>query len=200
MTLRVSGKNLDIGESLRTHVGTRIDFVIGKYSAGLTNGHVTIEREGSGFRTDCTLHLVSGTIVQVEAEAQEAYASFNMAAERIEKQLRRYKSKMKDRTCANAHDLVDGDIAVATPGEGGNSFAADTQDSDDTSPVVIAESFDALKEMSVSGAVEELDGSDVHVVIFRRAGDDRPNIVYRRADGNIGWIDPALSPKAWVRA
>jgi ribosomal subunit interface protein len=200
MTLRVSGKNLDIGESLRTHVGTRIDFVIAKYSAGLTNGHVTIEREGSGFRTDCTLHLMSGTILQVEAGAQEAYASFNMAAERIEKQLRRHKSKMKDRTCANTHDLANGETAVATPVESGKSFSADAQYSGDASPVVIAESFDALKEMSVSDAVEQLDGPNVHVVIFRRAGDDRPNIVYRRADGNIGWVDPALSPKAWVGA
>jgi hypothetical protein len=66
----------------------------------------------------------------------------------------------------------------------------------DTSPIVIAESFDALKEMSVSGAVKELEVTKAHLVIFRRAGDQRPNIVYRRADGNIGWIDPALSPKA----
>ena len=196
MTLRVSGKNLDIGESLRTHVCTRIDFVISKYSAGLTNGHVTIEREGSGFRTDCTLHLVSGTILQVEAEAQEPYASFNIAAERIEKQLRRHKSKMKDRTGANADDLTGSETLADSPAQEVKPFAANVQIAKDTSPIVIAESFDALKEMSVSGAVKELDVTKAHVVIFRRTGDQRPNIVYRRADGNIGWIDPALSPKA----
>ncbi len=196
MTLRVSGKNLDIGELLRTHVGTRIDFVISKYSAGLTNGHVTIEREGSGFRTDCTLHLVSGAILQVEAEAQEPYASFNMAAERIEKQLRRYKSKLKDRAGANAHDLAGSETLTKSPAEEVEPFAADVRDAKDTSPIVIAESFDTLEEMSVSGAVKALDVTNAPVVIFRRAGDGRPNIVYRRADGNIGWIDPALSPKA----
>lgn len=196
MTLRVSGKNLDIGESLRTHVGTRIDLLISKYSAGLTNGHVTIEREGSGFRTECSLHLASGQILQVEAEAQEPYSSFSMAAERIEKQLRRFKSKMKDRAGGTIYDRVDGARPVEAPAEHAGSVMADPQEAKDACPVVIAESFDTLKEMSVSGAVMALDDGEAPVVIFRRAGDGRPNIVYRRADGNIGWIDPTLSPKA----
>jgi hypothetical protein len=142
------------------------------------------------------LHLISGTIVQVEAEAQEPYASFNIAAERIEKQLRRHKSKMKDRAGANADDLAGSETLADSPAQEIKPFAANVQNAKDASPIVIAESFDALKEMSVSGAVKELDISKAHVVIFRRAGDQRPNIVYRRADGNIGWIDPALSPKA----
>jgi ribosomal subunit interface protein len=190
MTLRVSGKNLDIGQSLRTYVGTRVDCVVSKYSAGLTSGHVTIEREGSGFRTDCTLHLESGGSVQVEAEAQEAYASFNMAAERIEKRLRRYKGKLRSRSCLNTQ--VSGrlqDEAIETP-------IMEIEDREDSCPVVIAESLDGLKEMSVSSAVKELDVTNSHVVIFRHAGDGRPNIVYRRADGNIGWVDPGHLLKA----
>jgi len=206
MTLRVSGKNLDIGESLRAHVGTRIDGVVAKYSTGLTGGHVTIEREGSGFRTDCTLHLVPGGILQVEAEAQEPYASFNIAADRIEKRLRRHKDKLKCRTSVGVTvpsqaeaSLAEADLAEASLTDDSAFAAAPVTDMEDdiaSGPVVIVESFDGFKEMSVSTAVKELDVTNSHVVIFRHAGDGRPNIVYRRADGNIGWIDPAQSSKA----
>lgn len=93
MTLRVSGKNIDIGESLRAYVGARIDVVMSKFSAEPTDGHVTIEREGLGFRTDCTLHLDSGQTLQAEAEALDAYVSFDKAAERIANRLRRLKHR-----------------------------------------------------------------------------------------------------------
>lgn len=191
MTLRVSGKNINIGESLRTYVGARIDLVTLKYSAEPTGGHVTIEREGSGFRTDCTLHLDSGLTLQAEAEAQDAYSSFNKAADRIENRLRRCKRRVKDR--------ASGPITARHSGDGESVAAIEPVDfggSDDANPLVIAESLSDLREMSVSAAIGELDESNAPVVIFRRAGDGRINIVYRRADGNIGWIDPAPSSRA----
>jgi ribosomal subunit interface protein len=95
MALRVSGKNLDIGSSLRNYVGTRLDSMITKYSALPSDGHVTVEREGSGFRTDCSLQLDSGIILRVEADAADVYASFNKAAERIENRLRRLKRRVR---------------------------------------------------------------------------------------------------------
>lgn len=190
MTLRVSGKNLDIGESLRTYVGARIDLVILKYAAEPTGGHVTIEREGSGFRTDCTLHLDSGVTLQAEAEALDAYSSFNKAADRIEKRLQRCKRRVKDR--ASGSPTADGDT-------GDNALeiasSADFETEASENPVVIAESIADLKEMSVSAAVEELDRSEAPVIIFRHATDGRTNIVYRRADGNIGWLDPTPASK-----
>lgn len=97
MTLRVSGKNIDIGESLRTYVGARLDQVVTKFSAEPAGGHVTIGREGSGFRTDCRLRLDSGLTLQAEAAAQDAYSSFDRVAERIENRLRRCKRRLKDR-------------------------------------------------------------------------------------------------------
>lgn len=196
MTLRVSGKNLDIGELLRSHVMERIEFVASKYSASFTNGHVTIGREGSGFHADCSLRLNSGAMLQVEATAQDAYASFNLAAERVESRLRRHKGnlrrhklKMRDRMANRVAAASADDRPLAAP-------AAVGEDMVGSQPVVIAESLDGLKEMSVSHAVKELDVTRGHVVVFRHSGDGRPNIVYRRSDGNIGWIDPALSPKA----
>jgi ribosomal subunit interface protein len=188
MALRVSGKNLNIGEALRSHVRTRIDTAITKFSAGPINGHVTIEPEGSGFRADCTLHLVSGMTLQVEAEAHGAYASFNRAADRIEERLRRYKRRLRNKH--GLHDIPQG-IEVSTRTKSdldklqrGNRGAP--------SAAIIAEPRTRLKEMTVSSAVLELDLTNVPVVVFRHAGDGRPNIVYRRADGNIGWIDSIL--------
>jgi ribosomal subunit interface protein len=185
MTLRVSGKNIDIGESLRTYVGARIDLVVLKYSAEPTGGHVTIEREGSGFRTDCTLHLDSGLTLQAEAEAHDAYSSFNKAADRIERRLQRSKRRVKDRASGSlpARQAEARNPATAI------ERAADPETGGDANPIVIAESPNDLKEMSVSAAVEQLDARNALVVIFRRPGDGRTNIVYRRADGNIGWLD-----------
>jgi ribosomal subunit interface protein len=185
MALRISGKNINMGEALRSHVRTRIDLAVSKFSAGPVTGHVTIEPEGSGFRTDCTLHLQSGMTLQVEAESHEPYASFNRAADRVEERLRRYKRRIRNKH--GTHDIPQGievnaplpeDIAefnIGALGEAG--------------PAVIAEPQPRLREMTVSSAVLELDLSNVPVVIFRHAGDGRPSIVYRRADGNIGWID-----------
>jgi ribosomal subunit interface protein len=96
MTLRVSGKNFEIGEAFRTHIAARIDSALAKYRAGQAAGHVTIEPEGPGFRADCTLHLMSGTTLQADAKAHEPYACFNRAADLIENQIRRHRERLVD--------------------------------------------------------------------------------------------------------
>lgn len=207
MGLRVSGKNLDIGESLRTYVGLRLDSVTAKYSTEPKSGHVTVEREGSGFRTDCILRFDDGIILQVEAAAQDAYASFNKAADRIEKRLRRLKRRLHDRGSSQAHRFVGGDAAAELKGAANRAVngtmngaadpeSANSEFSAERNPLVIAEPFASLKEMSVSGAVKALDDSDAPVLVFRHAGDGRTHIVYRRPDGNIGWIETAGAERA----
>jgi ribosomal subunit interface protein len=191
MTLRVSGKNIDIGDSLRTYVGARLDLVVLKYAAEPTGGHVTIEREGSGFRTDCTLHLDSGITLQAEAEAPDAYSSFNKAADRIENRLRRQKDRSKARPANGAAEP-----AFATTAQPRPSNTHEADEMIDANPAVIAESFAGIEEMSVSAAVEKLDAGDIPVLFFRHAGDHHTNLVYRRADGNIGWIDLNTPAKA----
>lgn len=190
MPLRVSGKNLDIGEALRTHVLSRVDQAVGKHVDGPVTGGVTITRDGSAFRADCTLHLGSGISLQAEGRAHEPYASFEQAAERIEKRLRRYKRKIKDRNShagpAAPEPMTAGYYVLETPG-------GETDDSEigpDYSPLVIAENTTKVREFSVADAVTELDLSGAPVLVFRHAGNGRINVVYRRADGNIGWIDP----------
>jgi ribosomal subunit interface protein len=186
MPFRVSGKNIDIGDALRSRVNQRIAEATSKYFDGGFSGHVTVGREGHGFRTECVIHLDSGIVLEAEATAADAYASADEAALRIEKRLRRYKRRLKDhQPRANGSATVDAPSYV---------LSAPEHDTDEETaewhPVVIAESTTALKRQSVSEAVMELDLRGVAVVVFRHAGHGRVNLVYRRADGHIGWIDP----------
>jgi putative sigma-54 modulation protein len=187
MPFRISGKNLDIGEALRERVNARIAEALGKYFDGGYSGHVTVEKEGFGFRTECAIHLDSGMTLHTEANAADAYASTDQAALRIEKRLRRYKRRLKDHHAARAN----GAAVIDAP-----SYVIEAPDADDDTevtefnPVIVAESTTALRQLSVSEAVLELDLTGAPVVVFRHGSHGRVNIVYRRPDGNVGWIDP----------
>jgi len=190
MPFRVSGKNIDIGEALRARVNQRVAEATAKYFDGGYSGHVTIGKEGFGFRTECAIHLDSGITLEAEALAADAYASADQAALRIEKRLRRYKRRLKDHQTRG-----DGQGFDRTPVDAPSYvIAAPEHDTDEGvtefNPVIIAETTMALKRLSVSDAVMELDLTGAPVVVFRHAGHGRVNLVYRRADGHIGWIDP----------
>ncbi len=185
MGLRVSGKNLDVGEALRSQVESRVRSALGKYFDGDYSGHVTVAKDGIGFRTECVLHLTSGITLEASGAAPDAYQSFDQTAERIEKRLRRYKRRLKDR---QAEKRTDGGVdsaysVLATPGE-------EVDEPGEYHPVVIAETTRPIHRLSVSDAVLELDLSGAPVVVFHHAGTGRVNVVYRRGDGAIGWIDP----------
>ncbi len=186
MTLRVSGKNLDIGEALRQHVVERVEAMVAHYFTGSVGGHVVITREGSGYRSDCTLRLSSGISLHAEGRAHEPYPCFEQAAGKIEGRLRRYKTRLKGHAAASAGD-GHGKVAnylVEAPRE------EDEEPADGYNPVVVAEGTEDLKSFSVASAVAELDLSGAPVVVFRHAGSGRVNVVYRRRDGAIGWLDP----------
>jgi ribosomal subunit interface protein len=186
MPFRVSGKNLDIGGALRERISARIVEALSKYFDGGYSGHVTVEKEGFGFRTECAIHLDSGITLHTEANAADAYASADQSALRIEKRLRRYKRRLKDHHTARTNGA-----AIDAPSY---VIEAPSHDSDDEvtefSPVIIAEATTLLKQLSVSEAVMELDMTGAPVVVFRHATDGRVNLVYRRPDGNVGWVDP----------
>jgi ribosomal subunit interface protein len=190
MPFRVSGKNLDIGEALRERVSARIVEALSKYFDGGYSGHVTVEKEGFGFRTECAIHLDSGMTLHTDANAADAYASADQAALRIEKRLRRYKRRLKDRSAARANGASTANI-IDVP-----SYVIEAPDyeSDEEvtefNPVIIAEQTTALRQLSVSEAVMELDMTGAPVVVFRHASHGRVNLVYRRPDGNVGWVDP----------
>jgi ribosomal subunit interface protein len=196
MPFRVSGKNIDVGEALRTRVNDRIAEATAKYFDGGFSGHVTIGKEGFGFRTECVIHLDSGIVLEADAVAADAYASADQAAMRIEKRLRRYKRRLKDHQAARGDGRA---LESATVDAQSYVIAAPEPDSEEEvtewSPVIIAESTTALRRLSVSEAVMELDLRGTAVVVFRHAGHGRVNLVYRRADGHIGWIDPPAIDK-----
>ena len=190
MPFRVSGKNIDLGEALRSRINERIAEATAKYFDGGFSGHVTVGKEGFGFRAECVIHLDSGIVLEAEAMAADAYASADQAAERIEKRLRRYKRRLKQ------HQADGAPPEPRTIQAQSYVIAAPEHDDDDEltgfDPVIIAESTTALKRLSVSDAVMELDLTGAAVVVFRHAGHGRVNLVYRRGDGHIGWIDPPL--------
>jgi ribosomal subunit interface protein len=185
MTLRVSGKNMDVGEALRSKATQHFDGVVGKYFDGNYDGHMTLEHEGSGYQAVCTVHLDSGAMLQSSAYGGDAVSAYELMAATIEKRLRRYNRKLKGHRRHGDEDGAATAYVLQVSDE-------DEELAEDYSPPVIAESTASLRRMSVGEAVMELDLTQEDVVVFRHAGHGGLNVVYRRADGNIGWIDPSL--------
>lgn len=189
MNLRISGKHMDIGDAFRARIEGRIGEAIGKYFDGGFGGHVTVEKNGPRFSADCMIHLDSGTALQTTGQGQEPQTAFDAAAERFEKRLRRYKRRLKSHG-GGAGDGAAMDITYRVMTPVGDE---DEEVPEDFAPAIVAESNLQLRTMSVASAVIELDMRDSPVVVFRNAGSEQVNIVYRRADGNIGWIDPTAA-------
>src|ERR1700682_4778078 len=192
MSFRVSGKNIDVGEALRSRINERIAEATAKYFDGGFSCHVTVGKEGFGVRAELGIHLESGIVLEAEAMAANAYASADQVAERIEKRLRRYKRRLKNHQTAAPDGAAAESRTIQAPSY---IIAAPEHDDDEITgfdPVIIAESTTALKRLSVSDAVMELDLTGAAVVVFRHAGHGRVNLVYRRGDGHIGWIDPPM--------
>ena len=197
MSFRVSGKHIELGEALRERITARVLEALEKYFDGGFSGHATVGKEAFGFHTECVVHLDSGIILRADSMAADAYLSADQAASNLEKRLRRYHRRLKDNHGnARGNGRTSNDIlAIDAP-----SYviaAPEHDDEDETTafnPVIIAESTTALKQFSVSEAVTELDMTGVSVIVFRHANHGRINLVYRRADGNVGWIDPPAMP------
>lgn len=187
MSLRISGKNLDIGDALRDQIETRIGEAVSKYFDGGHSGHVTIEREGSGFKADCAIHLDTGISLQAVGRAVDPHVSFDIAAERIEKRLRRYKRRLRDHHHTKPGEPVPAASYVIA------DFTDEEEVASDYNPTIIAEETTNLETLTVGGAVVALDLKDAPVIVFRHAAHGGINVVYRRSDGHIGWIDPSRS-------
>ena len=195
MTVRVSGKSISVGEALRGRVSERTEEVLRKYFDGNYSGHITLSKDGFGFRTDCALHLDSGITLEAESNAADAYASADQALLLIEKRLRRYKSRLKDRSERKAHAAAAAMAEMDAPSYVIEAPASDGEDETAYNAVIIAEATTSLKRLSVSEAVMELDLTGAPVIVFQHGSSGRVNIIYRRPDGNVGWVDPpAVNP------
>jgi ribosomal subunit interface protein len=190
MTLRISGKSISVGDALRSRVSERTDEVLRKYFDGNYSGHITLSKDGFGFRTDCSLHLDSGITLEADCNATDAYASADQALVMIEKRLRRYKSRLKDRSARKTYAANAALADIDAPSYVIEAPAESDEEVTTYSPVIIAEATTSLKQLSVSEAVMELDLTGAACIVFQHGSSGRVNIIYRRTDGNVGWVDP----------
>lgn len=188
MDIQITGKAIDLGAALQSHVQEALTAGVHKYFDRSAEAQVTFDKEGSEIEVEITLHLASGVYLAAQDKAHDAYGAFDGAMTKLEKRVRRYKRRLKDHHANNREPL---------PAEMASSYviASSEQNDEDRgdAPLVIAEKSTTLRRMSVSDAVLQLDLVDDKVVIFRNAKHGDLNVVYRRDDGNIGWIDGAQS-------
>jgi ribosomal subunit interface protein len=192
MHITVTGKQIDVGDALRRHTQAAIEDIAEKYFGNALEAHVVFSREAHLIECDLQVHVGRGILVRSEAEANEAYAAFDIAAERIDKRLRRYKRRLRDH---HAHEKEReraeplGRTYVLQPG---NNEDAPTPEDEHPQAMVIAEMETPIPQLSVSEAVMRLDLADLPALMFRNSARGTFNVIYRRRDGNIGWIDPGL--------
>lgn len=195
MQVTVSGKQVEIGEAFPAYAEGLLDDVVDKYFDSGIDSNVTVSRAGSGLRIDISVHPGRGIVVQSHGEGATAHVAFDLALERIAKRLRRYKRRLRDhnrkeKSEAKQNPLNAQRYVIAQPVEDDDDDIDFGLSERGDNPVVIAESTKEIETLSVSEAVMRLDLSDRSAVVFLNAGNGRVNVVYRRRDGNIGWVDP----------
>lgn len=187
MRYKISGKQIDIGEALQTHVQTQLDEIVSKYAGRPTDANVVFSKSAHEYACEATVHLSTGLNATASARATEIYAAFEACAEKMEKQLRRYKRRLKD------HHR---DRSEPVEYLGGSSYIlaaeGDSEDVEPTTlqPIIVAEMEATIPSLSVGEAVMQMELAGAPVLVFRNDTKKGLNVVYRREDGNIGWIDP----------
>jgi ribosomal subunit interface protein len=203
MRVQVSGKHIDVGESLRAKVGEDLTAAIGKYFERGGDAEVVVSRDGHSFRVDCMVNLASGQQLQSHALGGDAHMAFGQALAKVETRIRRYKRRLKSHTAAATAKAAETAalLVLRAPSEDTDDDAWDSGASDGPpAAMIIAETEAPLKTMTVSMAVMELDLSGAQTIVFRNAAHGGLSVVYRRPDGNIGWIDPERTGAAARKA
>lgn len=195
MQVQVSGKHVDVGEALRARVSDEIAQSIGKYFDRGGAAEVVVSKDGYAFRVDCSVKLASGQQLISHGSGGDAHAAFDAALAKIDTRIRRYKRRLKSHSAAATAKKVENAAMFVLRAPEGDDIDEDW-DVDEDHPtgapaaMVIAETQAAMKTMTVSMAVMELDLTGYPAIVFRNAAHGGVSVVYRRPDGNIGWIDP----------
>ncbi|HQN49980.1 MAG TPA: ribosome-associated translation inhibitor RaiA [Phenylobacterium sp.] len=194
MQVLVSGKHVAVGEALRERVTDEIASSIGKYFDRGGNADVVVSREGHSFRVDCAVKLASGQALQSHGLGADAHGAFDAALAKIETRIRRYKQRLKSHSIAATARQAEtaSYFVLRAPDDDGADEVWDDEDhsAESHSAMVIAETEKDIRTMTVSAAVMELDLTESQTIVFRNAAHGGLSVVYRRPDGNIGWIDP----------
>ena len=197
MDIRVSGHQVETGEALKQHVTERLEAMAEKYFSRTISAQVTFRKAPHGaFHCDIVCHVMTGLILKGSGEAQEAHPGFDQAAERIDKQLRRYMRRLKDRSmqaAAAEAQRSNGYSVDEIDGAGYTIFASGEEDEEPAdAPLIVAETRVDIPQASVSDAVMMLDLRNTNALLFLNAGTSAYNMVYRRHDGTIGWVEPRV--------
>ena len=191
MQITVSGKQIDVGAALRAHVENNIVAAVSKYFDRPVDAHVVFSRRGHEFTCDSSVHLPTGLTAQAHGQSSDVYAAFEQATDRIEKQLRRHKRRLKDHHLSRKQPIEMTEAASYVlrgyeedEAEGGGAV-------DGEQPVIVAEMTMPIKTLTVGEAVMQMELAHARFLVFRNDANGRINFVYQREDGNVGWIDPA---------
>lgn len=187
MEIRVSGHQIETGSALQDHAAERLGGIVDKYFNRALSSHVTFGKAPTNaFACDIVMHVNHGLILKSHGQAHDAHQSLDQAADKIEKQLRRYKRRLKDRHEQSNHAVKEEDAAYTI-----FAIESDAEHEPPEAPPVIAETRIDIPEVSVSDAVMLLDLRHTNALFFKNAGSGRHNMVYRRPDGSIGWVEPS---------
>ncbi|WP_425051128.1 ribosome hibernation-promoting factor, HPF/YfiA family [Psychromarinibacter sp. S121] len=188
MRYQITGKQIDIGEALQIHVQNGLGEIVEKYSQRPTDALVTFSKNAHEYVCETVVHLSTGLTAQARAHATEIYAAFEGCAEKMDKQLRRYKRRLKDhhKDRAQPVELFEANSYILAASEDEHS-----EEPDSLQPIIVAEMQTKIPSLSVGEAVMQMELAGAPVLVFRNEGNSGVNVVYRRDDGNIGWIDPA---------
>ncbi len=187
MRYQISGKQIDIGEALQTHVQTELSDMLGKYAGRPTDATVVFSKHAHEYMCEATVHLSTGLTTQAKAHETEIYAAFDSCSGKMDKQLRRYKRRLKDHHKERSQP-------VELSGASSYILAGNTESEDSEpetlQPMIVAEMETKIPSLSVGEAVMQMEIAGAPVLVFRNEGNKGINVVYRRDDGNVGWIDP----------
>ena len=189
MQIQIAGKQIEVGQALRERIADGLDAGVSKYFDRTGEAQVFVSRPGRDFVVDCSVHLPSGVTLQAHGEADDAYAAFEKALEKMEKRVRRYHRRLKDhhqrqREAIRSEAVFEGVI------RSGDDDEVELPENEGEAPAIIAETDAKLPTMTVSMAVMQLELTDKAALMFRNAKHGGLNMVYKRTDGNVGWVDP----------
>lgn len=188
MQYKISGKHIDIGDALRVHVETELGEVVRKYAERPTDANVIFSRDATEYVCEATVHLSTGLTSQAKAHAFDIYESFDKLCEKLEKQMRRYKRRLKDHHRDRSTPVES--LAASSYILAANESDTEESEPDTLQPIIVAEMQTDIKSLSVGEAVMQMELNHAPVLVFKNDRHKGLNVVYRREDGNIGWIDP----------
>ena len=188
MQLSVKGKQLDVGDTLRAHIEESLDRALSKYFGNAIEANVTLSPEAHLFRAVVSAHVGRNIQLEAQGEADDPYAAFDAAAERLSKRLRRHKRRLRDhhKEGGNDHEPLPAQQYILA----GEESEEDTESDAEGRPAVVAEMATEIPSLTVSEAVMRMDLAQLPAMMFRNSAHGGLNMIYRRNDGNVGWIDP----------